>query len=51
MQEDIAREELVPVLEEFSTPFTGLYLDYPQRGHIPPVLPAAIAFLQGVARR
>src|ERR671912_810370 len=33
VRELIARGELVPVLEQFSTPFPGFYLYYPQRRH------------------
>jgi DNA-binding transcriptional LysR family regulator len=40
VRDQIARGELVPVLEEFSTPFQGFYLYYPQRRHVSPALRA-----------
>jgi DNA-binding transcriptional LysR family regulator len=42
---DVARGELVPVLEEFSTPFPGFYLYYPQRRHASPALRALVDYL------
>jgi hypothetical protein len=36
----VERGELVPVLEEFSTPFPGFYLYYPQRRQASPALRA-----------
>ncbi len=44
--DDLARGELVAVLEEFSTPFPGLYLYYPQRRHVSPALRALIEHLR-----
>jgi DNA-binding transcriptional LysR family regulator len=49
-RDDLARTELVPVLEEFSTPFPGFYLYYPQRRHASPALRAFVDFLRGHAR-
>ena len=46
VHDDIARGELVPVLEEFSTPFPGFYLYYPQRRHASPGLRAFVDFLR-----
>jgi DNA-binding transcriptional LysR family regulator len=46
-RDDIARGALVPVLEEFSAPFPGFYLYYPQRRHASPALRA----LAGHVRR
>jgi DNA-binding transcriptional LysR family regulator len=43
---DVARGELVPVLEEFSTPFPGFYLYYPQRRHASPALRALVDYLR-----
>lgn len=43
--DDLARGDLVATLEEFSTPFPGLYLYYPQRRHIPPALTSLIEHL------
>ncbi|MFL5562638.1 MAG: LysR family transcriptional regulator [Gemmatimonadaceae bacterium] len=43
---EIARRELVPVLEEFSTPFPGFYLYYPERRHASPALRAFIDYLR-----
>jgi DNA-binding transcriptional LysR family regulator len=37
--------ELVEVLAEFSTPFPGFYLYYPQRRHTSPALRALIDYL------
>jgi DNA-binding transcriptional LysR family regulator len=48
---DIARGELVTVLEEFSTPFPGFYLYYPQRRHASPALRAFIDFLRRPGER
>jgi DNA-binding transcriptional LysR family regulator len=42
----IERGELVPVLEEFSTPFPGFYLYYPQRQHASPALRALVEYLK-----
>jgi DNA-binding transcriptional LysR family regulator len=50
VRDDIARGELVTVLEEFSTPFPGLYLYYPQRRHISPALQALIQHLRTTPR-
>jgi DNA-binding transcriptional LysR family regulator len=36
------------VLEEFSTPFPGFYLYYPQRRHASPALRALIDYLRRV---
>ena len=47
---ELARGELVSVLEEFSTPFSGFYLYYPQRRHASPALRAFIDFLRRPAR-
>ncbi len=43
--EEIARGELVSVLEEFLPPFAGCYLYYPNRRHTSPALRAFIDFL------
>jgi len=42
----LARGEVVEVLREFSTPFPGFYLYYPQRRHASPALRAFIDFLR-----
>jgi len=50
---EIARRELIPVLAEFSTPFPGFYLYYPERRHASPALRAFIDYLRhmrGVGR-
>ena len=44
--DDIKRGALVPVLEEFSTPFAGYYLYYPKRQHTSPPLRALIDHLR-----
>lgn len=41
----IERGELVPALEEFSTPFPGFYLYYPARRQTSPALRALIDYL------
>jgi DNA-binding transcriptional LysR family regulator len=50
VRDDVARGALVPVLEEFSTPFPGFYLYYPQRRHVSPALRALIDLLRRSAR-
>ena len=45
-RDSIANGDLVAVLEEFSTPFPGFYLYYPQRRHASPALRALIDYLQ-----
>jgi DNA-binding transcriptional LysR family regulator len=47
----VARGELVPVLEEFSTPFPGFYLYYPQRRHASPALRALVDYLRGTRQQ
>jgi DNA-binding transcriptional LysR family regulator len=42
----VKRGELVPVLEEFSTPFPGFYLYYPERRHASPPLRALVDYLR-----
>ena len=42
----IARSELEAALEEFSTPFPGFYLHYPQRRHASPALRALVDYLR-----
>ncbi|MBV9880462.1 MAG: LysR family transcriptional regulator [Gemmatirosa sp.] len=51
VRDEIARGELVPVLEEFSTPFPGYYLYYPQRRHASPALRALVDYLRAVRWR
>ncbi len=46
VRDAIARRELVPVLEEFSTPFPGFYLYYPQRRQASPALRALVDYLR-----
>jgi DNA-binding transcriptional LysR family regulator len=46
MRDYVARGELVPVLEEFSTPFPGFYLYYPERRHASPALRALVDYLR-----
>jgi DNA-binding transcriptional LysR family regulator len=45
-REYVARGELVPVLEEFSTPFPGFYLYYPERRHASPALRSLVDYLR-----
>jgi len=46
VHDDVARGELVPVLEEFSTPFAGFYLYYPERRHASPALRVLVDYLR-----
>ena len=45
-RDDVARGDLVPVLEDFSSPFPGFYLYYPQRRHVSPALRALVDYLR-----
>jgi DNA-binding transcriptional LysR family regulator len=47
VRDEVARRELVPVLEAFCEPFSGYYLYYPQRRHASPALRALIDHLRG----
>lgn len=51
VREGVASGELVPVLEEFSTPFPGFYLYYPQRRHASPALRALVDYLRRSRRK
>jgi DNA-binding transcriptional LysR family regulator len=51
VRDDVTRGELVAVLEEFSTPFPGYYLYYPQRRHASPALRALVDYLRRAKRR
>ncbi|MGH7695934.1 MAG: LysR family transcriptional regulator [Gemmatimonadaceae bacterium] len=51
VRDDLARGELIAVLEEFSTPFPGFYLYYPQRRHASPALRALVEHLRRERRR
>jgi DNA-binding transcriptional LysR family regulator len=44
MRDEIARGALVRVLDEFSPPFPGYYLYYPQRRHASPALRALVDY-------
>lgn len=46
----IAKGELVPVLEEYSGPFPGYYLYYPQRRHASSALRAFVDYLRRTRR-
>ena len=50
VRDEVARGELVPVLEEFCEPFAGYYLYYPQRRHASPALRALIEHLRAMRR-
>jgi DNA-binding transcriptional LysR family regulator len=50
VRDDITRGDLVPVLEEFSSPFPGYYLYYPQRRHASPALRALVDYLRRARR-
>ena len=45
-REPLARGELLAVLDEFSTPFPGFYLYYPQRRHASAALRAFVDYLR-----
>jgi DNA-binding transcriptional LysR family regulator len=47
VRDEVARGELVPVLQAFCEPFPGYYLYYPQRRHASPALRALIDHLRG----
>jgi DNA-binding transcriptional LysR family regulator len=49
-RDEVARGDLVPVLEEFSSPFPGYYLYYPQRRHASPALRAFVEHLRRARR-
>jgi len=49
--EDVARGDLVSVLDEFLPPFAGCYLYYPNRRHTSPALRALIDYLLERRRR
>jgi DNA-binding transcriptional LysR family regulator len=50
MRDEIARGALVRVLDEFSPPFPGYYLYYPQRRHASPALRALVDYVRGTKR-
>ena len=50
VHDEIARGELVPVLQDYCEPFPGYYLYYPQRRHASPALRALIDYV-GQQRR
>lgn len=50
VRDEVARGELVPVLEEFCEPFPGYYLYYPERRHAAPALRALIDHLRAARR-
>jgi DNA-binding transcriptional LysR family regulator len=51
VREDVSRGGLVAVLEEFSTPFPGFYLYYPERRQAAPALRALVDYLRRVRRQ
>ena len=46
VRDEVARGELVPVLEKFCAPFPGYHLFYPQRRHASPALRAFVDYLR-----
>jgi len=50
VRDGVASGELVTVLEEFSTPFPGFYLYYPQGRHGSPALRALVDYLRNAKR-
>ena len=51
VRDAISAGELVPVLEEFCTPFPGYYLYYPQRRQASPALRALVDYLREARRQ
>ena len=51
VRDAITKGELVPVLEEFCTPFPGYYLYYPPRRHASPALRAFVDYVRDARRR
>ena len=51
VRDELRRGDLVPVLEEFSAPFPGFYLYYPQRRHVSPALRALLDYLRNARRQ
>jgi DNA-binding transcriptional LysR family regulator len=49
-RDGVARGDLVPVLEEFSAPFPGFYLYFPQRRQASPALRALVDWMRGRPR-
>jgi DNA-binding transcriptional LysR family regulator len=47
----LASGDLMAVLEEYSTPFPGFYLYYPQRRHASPALRSLIDYLRSARGR
>ena len=50
VRDDVAAGALLPVLEDFSTPFPGFYLYYAQRRHVSPALRALIEHVRRTPR-
>ena len=50
VRDELARGALVTVLEEFSMPFPGYYLYFPQRRHASPALRALVDYLRDARR-
>lgn len=50
VQGEIARGDLVAVLEQYATPFPGFFLYYPQRRHASPALRALVANVRAYRR-
>ena len=51
VRDGLASGELVAVLEEFSTPFPGFFLYFPQRRHASPALRALVDYLRAARGR
>ena len=50
VRDEIARGELVAVLEKYCEPFPGYYLFYPHRRHASPALRALVDYIRGHTR-
>lgn len=50
VRDEVARGDLVPVLEAFCESFAGYYLYYPERRHASPALRALVDFLRDARR-
>jgi DNA-binding transcriptional LysR family regulator len=51
VRDDVARGELIPVLQDYCEPFPGYYLYYPQRRHASPALRALIDHIREKRQR
>jgi DNA-binding transcriptional LysR family regulator len=50
VRDEVARGELIAVLEKYCEPFPGYYLFYPHRRHASPALRALVDYVRGHKR-